>query len=207
MSDLQYEGVAIVGMSGRFPGADNIEAFWANLKEGKESISYFSDEELAASNSGLSSIKDGNYVPARGVLEGADCFDASFFGIHPKEAEAMDPQHRVFLEVCWAALERAGYSPTSVPGVVGVFAGATYNTYFRYALQPRPDLLELVGADQVMLGNEKDYLATRVAYKFGLKGPALSISTACSTSLVAVSQACQALQTYQCDMALAGGVS
>ncbi len=119
----------------------------------------------------------------------------------------MDPQQRVFLETCWAALEHAGYAPNRMSGSVGVFAGATFNTYYRHALQPRPDLIELVGSEAVMLGNEKDYLTTRVSYKLGLKGPAISVSTACSTSLVAVVQACQALLTYQCDTALAGGVS
>lgn len=208
MGDSQYEGIAIIGMAGRFPGAESIEEFWANLLAARESISFFSDAELVEAGFDPASLKSrGNYIAARGVLKDADCFDAAFFSVHPKEAEAMDPQHRVFLEACWAALERAGYPPDQAPGTVGVFAGATFNTYYRHALQPRPDLLELVGADQAMFGNEKDYLATRVAYKLGLKGPALNISTACSTSLVAVCQACQALLTYQCDMALAGGVS
>ena len=119
----------------------------------------------------------------------------------------MDPQQRVFLETCWEALERAGYPPGPAPGIVGVYAGATFNTYYSHALHPRPELRELVGHEQVMLGNEKDYLATRVAYKLNLKGPAISLNTACSSSLVAVCQACQSLLTYQCDMALAGGVS
>jgi len=208
MSEKSYDGIAIIGMAGRFPGAGSIEEFWANLVAGKESISFFSDAELA--ESGLDAValrRFGHYVPARGVLEEADCFDAAFFGIHPKEAEVMDPQHRVFLEACWVALERAGYAPDQVRGAVGVFAGATFNTYYLSALHQRQDLIELVGAEQVMYGNEKDYLTSRVAYKLGLKGPALSVSTACSTSLVAIGQACQSLLTYQCDMALAGGVS
>ncbi len=205
---MEYEGIAIIGMAGRFPGAATIEEFWANLVAGKETISLLSDAELASSGIDPAAARAaGHYVAARGILDHADCFDAAFFGIHPKEAEAMDPQHRVFLEACWTALEHAGYAPDEMPGSVGVFAGATYNTYFKTVLQQRPDLLDLLGSDQVMLGNEKDYLVTRVAYKLGLQGPALAISTACSTSLVAVAQACQALLTYQCDTALAGGVS
>src|ERR1700730_3500166 len=204
----QLEGIAIVGMSGRFPGAESVEEFWANLVAGRESISFFNDEDLAASGLDVAELKRrGQYVAARGVLKDADCFDAAFFGVNPKEAEVMDPQQRVFLEACWAALERAGYAPDKMPGSVGVFAGASTNTYVHHALQPRPQLMELVGPDVIMFGNDKDYLTTRVAYKFGLKGPALNVATACSTSLVAVGQACQSLLMYQCDVALAGGVS
>ena len=208
MSDGLYEGVAIVGMAGRFPGASSVEELWANLVAGKESVSFFDDAELAESGlDGAALRRRGQYVSARGILENADCFDAAFFGVHPKEAEVMDPQHRVFLEACWTALERAGYAPSEMKCSVGVFGGATFNTYYLHALHPRQDLLELVGSDLVMLGNEKDYLTTRVAYKLGLKGPAVNVSTACSTSLVAVAQACPSLLTYQCDMALAGGSS
>ena len=208
MNNEQYEGIAIVGMTGRFPGANNIEEFWANLVAGKETVSFFTDSDLA--ESGLDAVelrRRGQYVPARGVLKDAECFDAAFFGVHPKEAEVMDPQQRVFLEACWEALERAGYAPNEMQGSVGVFGGVTYNTYYLHALHRRTDLIELVGSDLVMFGNEKDYVTTRVAYKLGLKGPAVNVSTACSTSLVAVSQACQSLLTYQCDVALAGGAS
>lgn len=208
MGEGSYNGIAIIGMAGRFPGAETVEEFWANLLAGKESISFFSDAELAEAGFDPAELKRrGRYVPARGVLKDADCFDASFFGVHPKEAEVIDPQHRVFLEACWAALERAGYPPNRMTGAVGVFAGATFNTYFQQALQQRPDLIELIGSELVMFGNEKDYMTTRVAYKLGLKGPALSISTACSTSLVAVCQGCHSLLTYQSDVVLAGGVS
>jgi amino acid adenylation domain-containing protein/natural product biosynthesis luciferase-like monooxygenase protein len=208
MSEQLVEGIAIIGLHGRFPGADSVEEFWANLKTGKETISFFSDEELVASGLDPATLRDaGYYVPARGVLREAERFDAAFFGVHPKEAEVMDPQQRIFLEACWEALERAGYPPDRVLGTVGVYGGATFNTYYLHALHPRPELRELVGREQVMLGNEKDYLATRVAYKLNLKGPAISLNTACSSSLVAVCQACQSLLTYQCDMALAGGVS
>ncbi|MEQ1354420.1 MAG: type I polyketide synthase, partial [Candidatus Acidiferrum sp.] len=208
MSERAYEGIAIIGMSGRFPGAENVEEFWANLVAGKETVSFFSDAEMAEAGLDPAALKRaGNYIPARGVLKDADCFDAAFFGIHPKEAEVTDPQQRVFLEACWTALERAGYAPNQMRGSVGVFAGVTFNTYYLHALHSRPELIDLVGPELVMYGNEKDYLTTRVAYKLGLKGPALNVSTACSTSLVAVGQACQSLLTYQCDVALAGGAS
>lgn len=208
MDEHTYSGIAIVGMAGRFPGADSIEEFWANLLAGKESISFFTDAELAESGFDPSELRRrGHYVPARGLLNNADCFDATFFGVHPKEAEVIDPQHRIFLEACWVALERAGYAPNRMSGAVGIFAGATFNTYFQQVLQQRPDLTELIGSELVMFGNEKDYMTTRVAYKLGLKGPALSISTACSSSLVAVCQACRSLLTYESDVALAGGVS
>ncbi len=138
-------------------------------------------------------------------MRDAECFDRGFFGIHPKEAEVMDPQHRVFLEGCWEALERSGYAPGRISVPVGIYCGATFNTYFMHALSNRPELIELVGRDQVMFGNEKDYIATRTAYKLNLSGPAISLNTACSSSLTAVCQACQSLLTYQCDMAIAGG--
>ena len=208
MSDKQYEGIAIIGMAGRFPGAESVEEFWANLVAGRESVSFFTDADLRESGLDLEELRHrGQYIPARGLLKDADCFDAAFFGIHPKEAEVMDPQQRVFLESCWTALERAGYAPGRIQGAVGIFAGTTFNTYYLHALHPRPDLTELVGSELVMFGNERDYLTTRVAYKLGLKGPALNVSTACSTSLVAICQACQSLLTFQCDLALAGGVS
>src|ERR1700682_4450271 len=202
------EGIAIIGMAGRFPGAEIVEEFWANLVAGRETISFFNDTELAVSGLDAAELKRrGQYVAARGVLKDADCFDAAFFGINPKEAEVMDPQQRVFLEACWAALECAGYAPDKMAGSVGVFAGASTNTYVHYALEPRPELMELVGSDLVMYGNDKDYLTTRVAYKWGLKRPARNVATACSTSLGAIGQACQSLLMFQCDVALAGGVS
>src|ERR1700694_4826487 len=124
MSERPYEGIEIIGMSGRFPGAENVEEFWENLVAGKETVSFFSDAELAEAGLDAGALKRaGHYIPARGVLKDADCFDAAFFGIHPREAEVMDPQQRIFLETCWSALERAGYGPTQMQGAVGVFAG------------------------------------------------------------------------------------
>jgi acyl transferase domain-containing protein len=169
-------------------------------------VSFFDDATLDA---GVSQAlrNDPAYVRARGVIEGIENFDAAFFGIGPKEATLMDPQHRVFLEICWECLERAGYVPDEAPGPVGVYAG-TYNaTYFQRHVASRPDLIEAVGEFQVMLANEKDYITTRVANRLNLRGPAVSVNTACSTSLVAVAQAFHALRTGQCYMALAGGAS
>ncbi|MDB6068282.1 MAG: Malonyl CoA-acyl carrier protein transacylase [Pedosphaera sp.] len=208
MPDESLEGIAIIGLTGRFPGAANVDELWQNLTAGVESISTFTDEQLAASGLDVATLKsDSHYVPARGILKDADCFDAAFFGINPKEAEVTDPQQRVFLEACWEALENAGYAPGQFNGSVGVYAGMGNNTYYLNNLHSRPDLAALVGPMVMMMANEKDYLATRVAYKLNLKGPAINVNTACSTSLVAVCQACQSLLNFQCDIALAGAVS
>ena len=200
------EAIALIATAGRFPGAGDVEQFWDNLVAGRDSVSFFDDATLDA---GVSQAlrNDPAYVRARGVIEGVEDFDAAFFGIGPKEATLMDPQHRVFLEICWECLERAGYVPDEAPGPVGVYAG-TYNaTYFQRHVASRPDLVEAVGEFQVMLANEKDYITTRVANRLNLRGPAVSVNTACSTSLVAVAQAFHALRTGQCYMALAGGAS
>jgi acyl transferase domain-containing protein/glutamate-1-semialdehyde aminotransferase len=200
-------GVAIVALAGRFPGARDVEGFWRNLVEGRETISRFSEDELEpARSSDMAARKEPTYVRARGILEDIEMFDAAFFKISPREAEVTDPQQRLFLETAWEALERAGYDPEVFAGTIGVFAGMSNNTYYLANLLGRPDVLQHAG-EFPMLGNEKDYLATRVSYKLNLRGPSLNIVTACSTSLVAVCQAVQSLLTHQCDMALAGGVS
>jgi len=201
-------GVAIVGLAGRFPGARDVRELWRNLVAGVEGIARFSADELdPAGPEETANRRKQGYVRARGILEGIDLFDAAFFGLSPAEVDVIDPQQRLFLEACWEALESAGYAPETCPGPVGVFAGMTNNSYFLGNVRNRADAIERVGSLQAMMGNEKDYLATRVAYKLDLRGPALNIQTACSTSLVAVCQAVQSLLTYQCDMALAGGVS
>ena len=166
--------IALVGMAGRFPKAGNIDQFWRNLCRGVEAISFFSDEQLEAARL---SFPKGNpsYVKARGILEDADLFDAAFFGVNPREAEVMDPQHRVFLECAWEALESAGYDPECYAGAIGVFAGMSMNTYLAANLAPHPELIGLVGQYQVMLGNDKDFLPTRVSYKLNLTGPSLNI--------------------------------
>jgi len=200
------EPIAIVGMAGRFPGARDIEAFWDNLCAGRESIRRFAPGELDPAIS-ESLRNDPAYVPARGVIDEVECFDAAFFGISPLEAQMMDPQHRHFLEVAWLALEHAGHVPESMPGTIGIFGGMYNATYFQRHLMPRPDLIARLGELQVMLGNEKDYLTSRVAHKLGCSGPAVSVHTACSTSLVAAALAMDSLRSGACDLALAGGVA
>ena len=200
------EPVAIIAMAGRFPGAANVEAFWDNLCAGRESITFFAPDQLDPAVP-AEQRDDPAYVAARGVIDGVEDFDAAFFGISPREAELMDPQQRIFLELCWECLERGGYVPDAHAGPVGVFGGMHNATYFQRHVSTRPDLVDKLGAFQVMLGNEKDYLATRVAHKLNLTGPAISMNTACSTSLVAICQAFAALRAGQCDMALAGGSS
>ncbi|WP_260447434.1 type I polyketide synthase [Nostoc sp. UCD120] len=200
------DGVAIIGMVGKFPGAGNVDEFWRNLCEGVESTTFFQDEELDPSID-PNLCKDPSYVKARGIIPGGETFDAAFFGINPLEAVVMDPQARVFLELVYEALENAGYESESFDGLIGLYAGCGQNTYFANHISGRMEIVDRIGEFQTMLANEKDFLTTRAAYKLNLKGPAVSVNTACSTSLVAIIQACQALSSYQCDMALAGGVS
>lgn len=209
---LPPNSVAIIGMAGRFPGANTVAEFWRNQLAGKESISTFSIEELEPADQ-VVARENPSYVRARSIIEGVDQFDAEFFGIYPLEATYMDPQHRLFMESCWQAFEAAGYDPAAYPGMVGVYAGCSIPTYFVSRLCKQPGFIDRfageyqVGSFTELLGNGLDFFASKIAYKFDLKGPAMTITTACSTSLVAVAQACQALLTYQCDMALAGGAS
>lgn len=200
-------GIAIIGWSGRFPGASDVAQLWENLREGRESISFFTREELLAAGVDPALLGQPNYVPAAAVLTDADSFDHAFFGYSPREAEIMDPQQRLFLEACWSALEDAGYEPRSFSGRVGVWAGAGMNTYLLNNVLTRPDLLERVGPYQALIGSDKDFLATRVSYKLNLRGPSVTVQTACSTSLVAVAAGCQSLMNAECDLALAGGVT
>jgi acyl transferase domain-containing protein/acyl carrier protein len=208
VSPVPVEPIAIVGMTGRFPGAENLEQYWDNLRHGVESITFFSDAELSAAGVDPELLRNPRFVRARGVMPGADLFDAVFFGLSPREAQMMDPQHRVFLEAAWAALERAGYAPGEAPALnVGIFAGASLNSYLIENAIGNLDALMAAGGFQMLLANDKDFLATRASYKLNLRGPGITIQTACSTSLVAVQLACQSLIARQCDMALAGGVS
>ncbi|HLB77444.1 MAG TPA: polyketide synthase, partial [Candidatus Dormibacteraeota bacterium] len=200
------DGIAIIGLSGRFPGAPDVDRFWANLRGGAESISFFSEADLRAEGLSASLLERPDYVNAGGVLSDIELFDAGFFGFNPREAEVLDPQHRVFLECAWEGLERAGYDPARFPEGIGVFAGAGSSGHL-VRLHADPDLLSLFGSMHVSIGSEKDHLTTRVAYKLNLRGPAVGVQTTCSTSLVAVCLACQALASRQCQMALAGGVS
>jgi len=203
--DPYDDAIAVIGMAIKFPGADTIDEFWNNLYNGIENIKRFSKEELHFSIP--DDIKsDPLYVAARGVLDDAEMFDSKFFSINPRIADLSDPQQRIFLQLCWNAFENAGYKPG--PDIMtGVFAGTGNNTYYLNNVHSRKDLIEKVGAFQVMTANEKDYVATKVAYELNLKGPALSIHTACSTSLVAICNAVNSLRNFECDMALAGAAS
>jgi acyl transferase domain-containing protein/acyl carrier protein len=204
-SHESIEEIAIIGMAGRFPKAKKLAEFWQNLSDGVESISDFTDEEIIASGIDEAHLKSSNYVKAGAVLEDIDLFDASFFDINPKEAEITDPQHRLFLECAWEALEDAGYDSQRYESRIGVYAGASLNNYHSFDLNR--DRLGSAQSYQTLMGNDKDFLATRVSYKLNLTGPSITVQTACSTSLVATNLACQSLLNYQCDIALAGGVS
>lgn len=208
--------IAIIGMSCRFPGANNIDAFWNNLRDGVESITFFSDEEIELKNSNW--VEHPNYVKASPILPDIDLFDAQFFGYSDKEAELIDPQQRFFLECAWEALESAGYNPENYQGLVGVYGGSSPSTYLINNVSPslgfsadRPLLTHCLfrGASDIYadLGNGGDYLPMRVSYKLNLTGPSINVQTACSTSLVAVHLACQSLRNGESDLALAGGVS
>jgi acyl transferase domain-containing protein len=210
MDDVRQDGansgIAIVGMAGRFPGASDVDQFWENIKNGVESISFFSDEELELDEEAASVSARANFVKAKAILDDVELFDAHFFGFNPREAELLDPQHRLFLECCWHALEHAGYDSQRYSGRVGVYGGASTNTYLLNIYSNRA-LLESIDPFQLLISSDKDFLTTRVSYKLGLSGPSIAVQTACSTSLVAVHLACQSLLNGECDMALAGGVS
>ncbi|OQY54262.1 MAG: hypothetical protein B6247_12250 [Candidatus Parabeggiatoa sp. nov. 2] len=200
--------IAIIGLSGSFPEANTLEEFWRNLQDGKEAISFFSDEELISSGIDTATLNKPNYVKAGAVLSDIEQFDAAFFDFSPREAEVMDPQHRLFLECAWEALENAGYEAGTDEYSIGVYAGVGMNTYLLSNLYPNRELLsESVGSFQLLIENDKDFLPTRVSYKLNLTGPSINVQTACSTSLVAVHLACQSLQDGECDIALAGGVT
>ncbi len=198
--------IAIIGLSGRFPGAEDINAFWDIIKDGKETISYYTKEELLEKGVNAELLKNPDYVFAGGKIDSADKFDSSFFGYTPREADFMDPQHRVFLEESYSALENAGYDPERFDGDIGVFAGCSSNRYLLKNLSPHVEVLNSLGELQTIVNNDKDFLTTRVSYKLNLTGPSVNVQTACSSSLVAIHFACQSLITNQCDMALAGGV-
>ncbi|MGA2671641.1 MAG: SDR family NAD(P)-dependent oxidoreductase [Terracidiphilus sp.] len=200
--------IAIVGMTGRFPGARNVIEFWQNLRDGVESIRDRSDAELIAAGATSEELASPDYVKRASLLDDVPLFDASFFGFSPRDASIMDPQHRHFLECAWEALEDAGHPPQRFDGSIGVFAGSGMNTYLIHNLLANHRLLESSGLFQLkQTGNDKDVLATRVSYQLDLRGPSINVQTACSTSLVAVHLACQSLLNYECDMALAGGVT
>ncbi|MBP5972976.1 SDR family oxidoreductase [Brasilonema sp. CT11] len=205
-NDVDDADIAVVGLSGRFPKAENIEQFWQNLRDGVESISFFSAQELESAGIDSATLSDPNYVKAAVPLEHIDLFDASFFGYNPRDAEIMDPQHRIFLECAYVALENAGYDPQTYSGSIGVYAGSTISNYL-FNIYSNSNIRESVSGVEISLGNHPDYLPMRVSFKLNLTGPSYAIQTSCSTSLVSVHVACQSLLNYECDIALAGGIS
>lgn len=210
-ADVADSDIAVIGMACRFPGAGDLEAFWENLRNGVESITFLHDEDLVTANPTYRTQP--NFRAAAGLLPDIEQFDAAFFGYSAREAEVMDPQQRLFLECAWEAFEDSGYVPNSYPGLVGVYAGCGINTYFINNVHPacgyfpNRTFLESIDDFHLMIGNQNDFLTTRVSYKLNLRGPSINLQTACSTSLVAVHLACQALLLGECDMALAGSVT
>jgi acyl transferase domain-containing protein len=199
------ESIAVIAMQGRFPGANSVEELWENLKNGIESISTFSEEELRAAGVDTSWLSMPGFVNRGCTIKDIDMFDAGFFGYSARDAETIDPQQRIFLECSWEALEQAGYDPDTYPGMIGVFAGSDQSSYiYQIYTHVNPDAYGYAG--MMSIGNEKDYLTTQVSYKMNLRGPSIAVQTSCSTSLVAVCIACQNLTHGYCDMAIAGGV-
>jgi acyl transferase domain-containing protein/thioesterase domain-containing protein len=196
--------IAVIGMAGRFPGAENIDAFWENIKNGVESVAFFSEGELSAAGIDPALIKNSNYIKAKGWVEEIEFFDSEFFGYTPREAELMDPQVRLFHECAWQALENAGYDPQSYHGLIGLYAGYTPNIFWRIGnLFQRRSSLEQFQNENF----NSFYFSTLICYKLNLKGPGMTVNTACSTSLVAIHMACRGLLTGEADMAAAGGVT
>ena len=196
--------IAIIGMAGRFPKSPDIATYWRNLRDGVDCITHFTSDDLLAAGVPSNVLRNPSYVRARGIIDDEDGFDATLFGMGAHEAERTDPQQRMWLECALAALEDAGCNPHSYKGLIGVFAGVGSPDYLLRWPAPGGDPLT---SYQLIIGNDKDFVATRTAYKLGLRGPCLSVQTACSSSLVAVALACQQLLSFQCDIALAGGAS
>ena len=206
VEQAKAERVAIIGMAGRFPGAHSVDELWQLLTAGESGIRQLSDQELAAAGVSPDTFQQPDYVRAYAGFAEADGFDATFFGYSPREAELMDPQHRAFLECAWTALEHAGYDSRQYAGNIGVYGGAALNSYL-VNLFSEPKLRESTDTVQAVVSNVMGLMTTRVSYQLDLKGPSCGIQTGCSTSLVAVHQACQSLLQRECDLALAGGVT
>ena len=204
-NDNLFQSVAIIGAAGRFPGAADVDRFWDNLAAGVDSIRHYDDEELAALGVPEALRGHSAYVRAGARMPGAEDFDPEFFDMTPREAEITDPQHRVLLECAYEAMESAGYVASRYPGAIALYAGVGLNTYLLHNLLPREDLLRTLGMHQLLLGNDKCYATSRIAYKMNLRGQCLTVDTACSSSLVSVVMAYRSLISYDCDMALAGG--
>ena len=202
--ESSFDGIAIIGISARFPKADNINQFWDNLVNGIDCVENFSVDSLKAVGITDAVLSDSKFVPRGGRINDAEMFDAPFFGYSLREASLMDPQHRIFLECGWGAIEDSGYDVSRLDCSVGVFASCGMNHYLIHNILANPSIATNSNEIQLILGNDKDFLTTRLSYKLNLRGPSYDIQTACSSSLVAVHVACQNLLTYQCDMALAG---
>jgi phthiocerol/phenolphthiocerol synthesis type-I polyketide synthase E len=202
----EHESIAVVGMAGRFPRSPDISAFWENLVDGVECMTDLSPEDVRARGEVAERMAHPSYVFRRPLIPDMEMFDAPFFGIAPRDAELRDPQHRIFLEVCYSTLEHAGYSSAGYEGAIGLYAGINYSLYEDLHLRKKAGLVETVGELAIETGNHPDYVTTFTSYKLGLRGPSMTIATACSSALVSVHQACQALRNGECDMALAGGV-
>jgi acyl transferase domain-containing protein/acyl carrier protein len=200
-------GIAVIGLSCRVPGASNVEEFWRNLCGGVESIRSLSDEEVVAAGLDPEELEDPHLVKAAAIVDAVDRFDAPFFGINGREAEVMDPQHRLFLECAWEALENAGCDPARYDGAIGVFGGGIFDSYAAKNLMPAGVFDEKGTVLQTILSNEKDYMTTRVAYKLNLRGPCFTVQSGCSTSLVAIHLGCQSLLNFESDVVLAGGIA
>ncbi|HEU4562364.1 MAG TPA: type I polyketide synthase, partial [Longimicrobium sp.] len=212
VESMENEGVlgtevAVIGLAGRFPGADSLDEFWEMIAAGREGITTFTDDEMRAAGIPEAWLGDPSFVKRLGVLREVESFDAAFFGYAPREAEVLEPAHRLFLEVAWEALENAGVDPTRGNHAVGVYAGAGEANYARANILSRPELIQALGWFAINIGSNKDFLSTRTAYKLDLRGPAVGVQTGCSTSLVAIHLAVQALLSRECDLALAGGSS
>src|SRR6187431_1178933 len=205
--DQYQDDIAVISMAGRFPGADSVEQFWQNLEQGIETITFFTQEQLLQSGVDAALLENPNFVGAEGVLQDVDKFDAEFFGFSPREAELLDPQHRIFLETIWELLERAGYSSDQLKEVIGVYTGAGASSYLARNLLTHPEFVRDVGSFKVSLSTGQDFVATRASFKLGLTGPSINVNTLCSSSAVAVHYAREALLAYQCDIAVAGGVT
>ncbi|WP_432092904.1 beta-ketoacyl synthase N-terminal-like domain-containing protein [Streptomyces sp. bgisy100] len=202
------EPLAVVGMAVRLPGARTLDAFWQNLLDGSSMVTEFTDEELASAGVSERMRAHPNHVARGVVLEDIDRFDADFFDFTPQEARVTDPQHRVFLETCWRALEDAGVSPKAFPGAIGVFASSTMSSYLLHNILGSDEAADTGDLNYpVLIGNDKDFLASRVSYKLGLTGPSMTVQSACSSSLVALHQAASSLRSRESDVVLAGGVS
>ncbi|MGW1892945.1 condensation domain-containing protein [Streptomyces sp. NPDC002004] len=199
--------VAIIGMACRFPGAGDPEEFWRNIAEGIESISRLSEDDLLAAGVEAEQLLDPHYVPAASILEEMDRFDAEFFGLTPMEASILDPQHRMLLECTQALFDNAGYNPDSLKQLTGVYVGVGFPSYLVNNVLSRPEIVQQVGMQRIFYASDKGFAPTRISHKFNLTGPSIGVDTACSTSLVAVHQACRALLAYDCDLTIAGGAS